>query len=507
MGKQTRPRKPEKRGKGVVTPVQIAFLVDRYLADNNFANTRSSFRNEASDLVSRSPVNQAPSSLLSLGDILNEYISLKGQKVMLDQEKMCFEQEKFRVQTLLNGMQDVMNGYNSGLAAAAAAAVPAQALVANPGGLVPYVDPVVGSSAGLPVYHNSVVMSASRPRGTPANPRNLFTPMTNASSSKRRKSSKDVTDASVTAKRSRSQSAAENQQSCYPNTMRQLNNVSNSSLQDSVVNASSDIDIPSRSSVQGSSVAKRLFSHHKQSLPMNSSGPITPPRLTSSPPEKSGSSPDGTSDPFTNDVTPQQMMSNCTVIASETITVSPAKQMGYYSIERNCRISTSSPIKTNLKRCFSTRDNVKGRLDFDGPSGAMDLDKPVHCEVMPSETEKRADCFDFDLPNLDAFGEDFSFSELMSEFEINCEGINYTFQPDGTPSPDSVSGSQDTPDNNTINGCNQYPSELSSTITEIISGENMNTPGPDSVTTMKSITKSIQILSPVKNQRSSFPEK
>ena len=85
---------------------------------------------------------------MSLGDILNEYISLKGQKVMLDQEKMCFEQEKFRVQTLLNGMQDVMNGYNSGLAAAAAAAVPAQALVANPGGLVPYVDPVVGSSAG-----------------------------------------------------------------------------------------------------------------------------------------------------------------------------------------------------------------------------------------------------------------------------------------------------------------------------------------------------------------------
>lgn len=80
--------------------------------------------------------------------------------------------------------------------------------------------------------------------------------------------------------------------------MTQLNNVSNSSLQDSVVNASSHVDIPSRSSVQGSSVAKRLFNQHKQLLPMNSSGPITPPRLTSSPPEKSGSSPDGTSDLF-----------------------------------------------------------------------------------------------------------------------------------------------------------------------------------------------------------------
>lgn len=66
--------------------------------------------------------------------------------------------------------------------------------------------------SGLPVYHNSVVMSASMPRGTPADPRNFFTPMTNASSSKRRKWSKDAADASNTAKRSRSQSAAENLQ-------------------------------------------------------------------------------------------------------------------------------------------------------------------------------------------------------------------------------------------------------------------------------------------------------
>ncbi|KAL8102269.1 hypothetical protein AgCh_026954 [Apium graveolens] len=356
---------------------------------------------------------------------------------------------------------------------------------------------------GLPVYPNSVVMSASMPRSTPANPRNFFTPMTNASSSKRRKGSKDASDASTTAKRSRSQSAVEHLQANYSNTMTQLSNVSNSSLQNSVVHAPSLVDIPSRSSVQGSSVAKRLFNHHNQSLPMNSSGPITPPRVTSSPPEKSGSSPDVTNDPFTNDVTPQQMMSNCTVIASETITVSPAKQKGYYSIERNCRISTSSPMKTNMKRCFSKRDNVKGRLDFDGPSVAMETDKPIPCEVMASGTEERVDCFDFDLPNLDVFGDDFCFSELMNEFEINCEGN--TCQPDGTPSSDSLSGSPNTSDN-TINGCNQVLSELSSTVTEIISEQNMNTPGTDSLTATKSITKSIQILSPVKNQRSSSQE-
>lgn len=66
--------------------------------------------------------------------------------------------------------------------------------------------------SGPPVYRNSVVMSATMPRGTPANPRNFFTPMTNASSSKRRKWSKDVSDASNTAKRSRSQSVAEDLQ-------------------------------------------------------------------------------------------------------------------------------------------------------------------------------------------------------------------------------------------------------------------------------------------------------
>jgi len=59
---------------------------------------------------------QAPKTLLSLGAMLDEYIRLKEQKVILDQEKCRVEQEKLRVQTLLQGMQDVMNAYNSGTA-------------------------------------------------------------------------------------------------------------------------------------------------------------------------------------------------------------------------------------------------------------------------------------------------------------------------------------------------------------------------------------------------------
>lgn len=56
---------------------------------------------------------QAPKSLLTLGAMLNEYICLKEQKVILDQERVHLEQEKVRVQTLLQGMQNVMSTYNA----------------------------------------------------------------------------------------------------------------------------------------------------------------------------------------------------------------------------------------------------------------------------------------------------------------------------------------------------------------------------------------------------------
>ena len=51
--------------------------------------------------------------MLSLSEILNDYIALKEQKVLLDHEKARVEQEKTRVQTLLNGLQTSMNIYNA----------------------------------------------------------------------------------------------------------------------------------------------------------------------------------------------------------------------------------------------------------------------------------------------------------------------------------------------------------------------------------------------------------
>lgn len=65
---------------------------------------------------------------------------------MLDQEKRCFEQEKFRVQNLLRGMQDVMNVYTIGTSAAP---LPPPVGLPTSASSVPQIDPTTGSPAGI----------------------------------------------------------------------------------------------------------------------------------------------------------------------------------------------------------------------------------------------------------------------------------------------------------------------------------------------------------------------
>jgi len=60
MRNRSRAKKPETFGKGKVTPIQVAFIVDRYLLDNKYSETRSVFRTEASSLISNSPVREVP---------------------------------------------------------------------------------------------------------------------------------------------------------------------------------------------------------------------------------------------------------------------------------------------------------------------------------------------------------------------------------------------------------------------------------------------------------------
>ncbi|CAI0471213.1 unnamed protein product, partial [Linum tenue] len=444
MAKQGRSRKSEAVGKGKVTPIQVAFLVDRYLCENNFSETRAVFRNEAASLISKSPVNEAPKSLLGLGMILNDYISLKEQKVMLDQERVCLEQEKIRVQNLLNGMQQVMNVYN-GTSPAVPSAVPLiqQASATKQVAVIPQ-PPQDGNTikspnmVPIPTTASNVVanLPATRKRGGSATNRVLKAP----NASKKAKLLSGTTPTTATTNRPGNASIANEVVQCS-----------------SLVASSPNNCLPQVAN--GASIAKRLFNQP------HSSGPETPPQsITCS----------ATTTP--QNVTP----TGCTVITSERVMVSPCKHISY-TVERNRCIT--SPLKPGFKRS-GKRDCVKGRLDFGGSDEIMPR---VDEEASTPESDKDENVFGLDLPDI--FGPNFSFSDLMSDLDFGMEGFaSCPCEPTSGASTDSASGTSQ--DGNT--GGDQVFSEFCSSVTEVISGNDIQ--GSDAVTAVQSVTKSITIL-------------
>lgn len=79
MAKSNRSKSSSERiiGKGEVTPIQVAYLVDRYLCDNGFSKTRSLFRSEASSLISNSPIRHVSKLLIYIFFILFFSIKIK----------------------------------------------------------------------------------------------------------------------------------------------------------------------------------------------------------------------------------------------------------------------------------------------------------------------------------------------------------------------------------------------------------------------------------------------
>lgn len=217
------------------------------------------------------------------------------------------------------------------------------------------------------------------------------------------------------------------------NTVSQSNNAVNNEENAPLLSAAqSSPHVRDGSPVQGSSVAKCLFNQANESPPTNLSVPKTPLPATSSQTNKSASPPEDSSTATSgNDATPQQMIStDCIVISSETIRVSPVKQLTYYSIERNRCVSTSSPVKGR----HNIRDHVKGRLDFDSSNTLMNSGKPNSDGSSVSESDKEGDIFDLDLPNLDILGGDFSLGDLLVDF-------NFDGDFSGQPAVDTFSNS------------------------------------------------------------------
>ncbi|OIW01209.1 hypothetical protein TanjilG_10370 [Lupinus angustifolius] len=430
--KQSKSKKQESFGKGKVTPQQIAFIVDRYLCDNNFSSTRSTFRNEASSLISHSPIHHAPKTLLTLGQMLDEYICLKEQKVMLDQERVLIEQEKTRVQMLLQGMHNVMSAYNaSGNLPPAPAAKSAVAVVAPPK-VSTTSHPGVTSTTSMPSKLNTNSLPQSNNSNTDAG--NFMTPIMNISGRKRKDT--NAVDTPSAAKRTCGRSSSRKIPVKGQSILQQSDNANSNQVvaqPSSAIQSSPENCTPSCSQVQGSGVVKCLFNQSSISVPTNSSVPKTPTRANSAHSDKHISPSEISSVVTRNrDTTPNR----CTVISTKRVMVSPSKQMAYIQMS-HC----ISPVKTGSDK-MSKRDHVRSRLDFDASGMPESSDKPLPNEISTSIplSEKELNILDIDFPNLDSLGMDY-FTEILNDFDFTCDGIDFSCHTTSGPSKDHASGS------------------------------------------------------------------
>ncbi|TKY63394.1 hypothetical protein E2542_SST13265 [Spatholobus suberectus] len=418
MMKQTQPRMPESFKRGKITPIQVAFIVDQYLCDNNFSETRSTFRNEASSFITNSPNNEVWKSSLSLGEMLDEYLWLKEQKVMMDQQRVVVMQEKNRVQMLLQGMQNVINAFNAfrrSTSSNVAVMNANSAVVPQPRLWVSTITSTVAT-----MQNTSNIRPLPKPINTNVDTGNISTPMITVSD-KKRKDTQPVNAPTVAKKRGRPPSRKIPVQG--QNTLPPSCNVANNQIV-SATQSLAENCIPSGSQVQGSTVAKGSFNQPSFPVPTNLPVPKTPHGTHS----------------FDNDryVSPTEIswVATCngeatpscyTAVSNKRVMVGPAKQMAY--IERNRCIS---PAEANIDEA-SKRDHIRSRLDYDTSDMPESLDKSLPKEAF--ESNKEVDMSYIDFSNLEM---DCSFSEVLSDLGICCEDVDFFDHPAPTHSKDNA---------------------------------------------------------------------
>ncbi|XP_009103901.1 uncharacterized protein LOC103829962 [Brassica rapa] len=398
MAKSSRSKGSSNIGNGVITPTQIAFLVDRYLHDNRFSKTRSLFRSEASSLLSNSPVRDVLKSYLTLEDILKDYVSLREQKVALDHEKVILEKEKVRVQNLLQGMQNVMNSYNATLTSPPPPPVAAPASQRKNHTI----------SSGCTQDNTPNAMSVSLLGNKRVGCGNFSTPSTTHQLiTRKRKGCETSIEAPLVARKARIGNSTANESNRIPQAEKIANDFSSQPPSETLTLA--------KNSSANKSKTGDVSSVADSSLTSNSTCLMTP--------QKHASSVSGKSNSPQKDVTP----TNCTIVTKERFTISPLKQITSYTMERSQLISSSSssPVKSNLKMS-NKRDHVKGRLNFDDTDTDMCLEAAPTTAYLasssPSGSEPEVDLSDIDFSIL---AEDFSFSELLVDFDIGFEGSTH----------------------------------------------------------------------------------
>ncbi|KAL4188501.1 hypothetical protein AMTRI_Chr08g160480 [Amborella trichopoda] len=395
MGKESR-RKAAKFGTGKVTPVQVAFIVDKYLTDNRYTQTQLAFRSEAAALMPTTQSREVPKSLLGLADILNEYIEMKEQKIAV-------EQEKCRVEKLLHGMQDVISAYQF------IGAVPSQASQ-MPHSFHSTVESQVGVASG--------VLTTML---TPSVPSNIPKPAIKASDANKRKASKSLSGPSTTKK------------ACTKSPSNRSENPS--SLSNQEVNGQSKFQTPPyncplRDGVleRETSVSRNLFS--QSPLPQNESAcPPTPPQpfpnhvdIANSPLE-TPSTINSTNPPLeTSSTVNSTNPPSTTPIYNTPVGVEPDGNHGQslnHKVEGIHNVA-QSPGKL-YRKSTGKRENIKSRLDFDGlvereNSAKNAVNGPSDDDTKSGEDLDMSDILDFDAV---LFENDFSLSELLQDVELH----------------------------------------------------------------------------------------
>ncbi|KAL0918048.1 hypothetical protein M5K25_010036 [Dendrobium thyrsiflorum] len=428
MAKQGRAKKQNKLGTGMITPMQVAFIVDCYLSDNNYSSTLSSFRSEASDLLPRTHGNEVPEGLMGLDRILDEYIRLRAQRLAMDREKQ-------KVETVMKGMQDLIRDYHSETVEGVSvpiATYPPQIMPSptvqffcgpNPLNSSHPSNPLsVGNMMHVPPIRNNSKSPLLPPKAGEAK----FSTPTYIQSSTKRKASKSIAKEPPSPKRLCTQSSSVSNIVKGVGLSSQETSTSNiagcNKEKRPVVLSASDDNSAIRSSVQGSSVVKKLFRHPEGFQP-NASSPKTPPQAFTSQMDKSLSPLEiSVLNAADTNCFPNVTSSSCSLISSETIIISPLKHKGYYAVERSYQV-TCSPIKTCATN-LGKREHVKGRLDFDKDDAFESMEKPfaVDNSTSPSDAETSVG-LDFDLPDFEIFDGDF-LSGLLVDIGDQNEGLS-----------------------------------------------------------------------------------
>ncbi|RLN34679.1 uncharacterized protein C2845_PM03G17430 [Panicum miliaceum] len=477
--------KPKKK----VTAAQVAFLVDRYLADNGFHAALAAFRSDAAHLFSPNRAKPPPKGLLPLADILHDYIALKEGRVAID--------------SAMHAMHSLVSNYY-----ASSSSPPPPPITPAMMMMMPPLPPAANTSqpSSPPLVPPLFVASSSsppQPQGTAGYASPVVHHYAEASTALLVHNSSDM----PTKKRKHSKSAGKattaSKKSCTTTSDAKgkavASQLANQNLPAAHHPTSAQHSAMAKLPVQTSSVAKSLFR------------PLQPQLVHSSPstPQQSHAIQDQDQPaacttqrplPVAAGAHTQQDMdiasSQCSILSSKTLIVSPLKGGTYYAVERSYHVS--SPLKSTTHKS-TKREHVKGKLNFDatdsrpGPSEQLICDK-----ASTSSDEDKQDDFDIDFTNLDIFDGDFSFSELLLDLELDTEGVHCQNPSTGA----DVQRLEPVPKSDYAIADPGLPDSVKAVAAD--STEDFDLQGATSVTSVRAITKRIKIVSPAINRVRTF---